>query len=61
MLMTGMRYLFAAAASAFVLPLAQAIGWGWTMTAASILVVSHLKLTTSETQLIISGSASASY
>ncbi|WWD20555.1 hypothetical protein CI109_105031 [Kwoniella shandongensis] len=26
------RYLFAAAASAFILPLANAIGWGWTMT-----------------------------
>ncbi|KAK8850375.1 hypothetical protein IAR55_004293 [Kwoniella newhampshirensis] len=26
------RYIFAAAASAFVLPLANAIGWGWTMT-----------------------------
>ncbi|EAL22919.1 hypothetical protein CNBA6880 [Cryptococcus deneoformans B-3501A] len=26
------RYIFSAAASAFVLPLANAIGWGWTMT-----------------------------
>ena len=39
-LMPGMRYLFAAAASAFVLPMANAIGWGLTMTVASIIVVS---------------------
>lgn len=26
------RYIFSAGASAFVLPLANAIGWGWTMT-----------------------------
>ncbi|ORY35815.1 major facilitator superfamily domain-containing protein [Naematelia encephala] len=29
------RYVFAAAASAFVLPMADAIGWGWTMTFAA--------------------------
>jgi hypothetical protein len=38
-LTAGMRYLFAAAASAFVLPMANAIGWGLTMTVASIIVV----------------------
>ncbi|ODN82784.1 hypothetical protein L202_01060 [Cryptococcus amylolentus CBS 6039] len=29
------RYIFSAAASAFIVPLANAIGWGWTMTICS--------------------------
>lgn len=37
---SGVRYLFSAAASAFVLPLADAIGWGWTMTFCTFLLVS---------------------
>jgi hypothetical protein len=32
--------MFSAAASAFVLPMADAIGWGWTMTFCTILLVS---------------------
>ncbi|WWD08489.1 hypothetical protein V865_006601 [Kwoniella europaea PYCC6329] len=31
------RYIFAAAASACILPIANAIGWGWTMTICAIL------------------------
>lgn len=37
---TVVRYVFSAAASAFVLPLAEAIGWGPTMTIASVICVS---------------------
>lgn len=36
----GLRYIFSAAASAFVLPLSDAIGWGWTMTIAAVISVS---------------------
>lgn len=35
-----MRYVFAAGASALVLPVANSIGWGLTMTIAAIISVS---------------------
>ena len=40
LILAVIRYLFSAAASAWVLPMSDKIGWGWTMTVSAAIVVS---------------------